>query len=508
MCMPELQVHPSVYVVALAQLLDGTSTTEIRAKNRALFQTCGYLEQPHTLHTSSYRWLLKQSDFRTLYRQYHRVLGVNVTEAPHVNIDEWLSPQSPQFNSDLAAAIFHYTPRAAKGDRFEICIATPEMQKASWRYGHKSQIILDGTFGLCDKRLLLFIVMGLDEERKGVPLAFLMFSAPLGNRQTSAGYNTAIIQKLLHAWKHSLGRHNGQIFHALVAITDTNLIECAALLIGFPGIWLLICKFHLRQSWRNHRNRELKGKSPGHKDIKARLRTFEEALVKTTSIGNARAAITYEREVLETLQESQSLPPGPIEKGITHLNYLSSYWLSENLWRSWSDYGRHIALKILQIPFEGVLPTTNHLESFNGLLKNKHLKRSQRNGRRIRVDVLVKSLTTQILPVIFAQRSMEKVEKKRIDELIWSIPGGAAVLAQRDSVLAATPSLYCYLTSDAHRDDRAYQILQDCQLSAPTEDSNQTGLIFVCHSSLAIDEDIHSRQYNLWMSSLLRMQRL
>ncbi|KAF7985164.1 hypothetical protein HWV62_7760 [Athelia sp. TMB] len=499
MRMPELQVHPSVYVVALAQLLDGASPGDIRAKNRALVESCGYSEQPRILGTSSYRWLLKQSDFRTLYRQYHRVSGVNVTEAPHINLDEWLSPQSPLFNRDLAKAIFHYSPRAAKGDRFEICIATPEMHEASWRYGHKSQIILDGTFGLCDKRLLLFIVMGLDEERKGVPLAFLMFSAPSGNRQTSAGYNTAIIQKLLQQWKHSLGRRNGETFIALVAITDTDLIERAALLIVFPGIWLLICKFHLRQSWRNHRNREVKGKSPGHKDIKARLRRLEEALVKTTSIEDANAAITHEREVLETLQQSQSLPPGPIEKGISHLNYLSSYWLSENLWKSWSDYGRHIASGILQIPFEGVLPTTNHLESFNGLLKNKHIKRWQRGGRRLRVDVLVKSLATQILPAIFAQRSVEKAEKIRIDELIRSIPGGAAVLAQRDSAVAAALSLYCYLTPDTHRDGKASIIMQDHQLSSPTEDNKQTGFFFVCYSSLAIDEDSNSQQYNLWL---------
>lgn len=204
------------------------------------------------------------------------------------------------------------------------------MREASWKYGHNSQIILDGTFGLCDKRLLLFIVMGLDEERRGVPLVFLMFSAPSGNRQTSAGYNTEIIAKLLKKWQESLGMRGGKAFKALVAITDTDLIERAALLIVFPGIWLLICKFHLRQSWRNHRNREVKGKTPGHMDIKARLRRLEEALVKSTSIDDARAAINHERDVLEALRDS--LPPGPIEKGICHLDYLSGYWMTEALW--------------------------------------------------------------------------------------------------------------------------------------------------------------------------------
>lgn len=82
------------------------------------------------------------------------------------------------------------------------------------------------------------------------------------------------------------------------------------------------------------------------------------------------------------------------------------------LWKSWSDHGRHIAAQILKCPFEGVLPTTNHLESFNGLLKNKHLHRWQRSGRRLHVDVLIKVMVTQILPAIFEQWVMEKAEKE------------------------------------------------------------------------------------------------
>ncbi|KAF8515192.1 hypothetical protein JB92DRAFT_2829740 [Gautieria morchelliformis] len=99
----------------------------------------------------------------------------------------------------------HYSPQAMKENRLEICIAIPAMQKAAWKYAHKSQVILDGTFGVCDCKLLLFIVMGIDEEKKGVPLAFLLFSAPSRNQHTAAGYTTDIIAKLLNEWKKSLG---------------------------------------------------------------------------------------------------------------------------------------------------------------------------------------------------------------------------------------------------------------------------------------------------------------
>ncbi len=61
--------------------------------------------------------------------------------------------------------------------------------------------ILDGTFRVCNSKVLLFIVMGLDEKKCGVPLAFLLFSALSGNKHTAAGYNTEIIARLLGAWK-------------------------------------------------------------------------------------------------------------------------------------------------------------------------------------------------------------------------------------------------------------------------------------------------------------------
>ena len=38
-----------------------------------------------------------------------------------------------------------------------------------------------------------------------------------------------------------------------VAITDTDTKERGALQAVWPGIWLLLCKFHVRQCWTNRR---------------------------------------------------------------------------------------------------------------------------------------------------------------------------------------------------------------------------------------------------------------
>ncbi|KAJ7279631.1 hypothetical protein C8J57DRAFT_990137, partial [Mycena rebaudengoi] len=244
---PPISVHPSVYAVALAQLRDGATFTDVKKKNREMLAARSYHDFPEDLHTHT-----TEHKF-----SFNRMNGMKVTEKPQINVDEWLNPQSPQYNATIAEAVFHYSARAEKGDRFEVCIATEQMRAAAWKYGHDNQIILDGTFGVCDSRLLVFIVMIIDENKKGIPVAFLLFSAPTENKQSSAGYNTTIIAKLLKAWQDSLTKCGhlygfaGVIFKPLTAITDTDLKERGALIIVFTTIWLLICRFHLRQSWKN-----------------------------------------------------------------------------------------------------------------------------------------------------------------------------------------------------------------------------------------------------------------
>lgn len=108
-----------------------------------------------------------------------------------------LDAKSPAYNKVFAVTVFHYSARATKDEHFKVCIVTGEMRDAVWRYSHQSQIILDSTFGLCDSKMLLFIVMGIDKKGRGVPLVFMMFSAPSGNQKTLFGYDTKILEKLI-----------------------------------------------------------------------------------------------------------------------------------------------------------------------------------------------------------------------------------------------------------------------------------------------------------------------
>lgn len=92
---------------------------------------------------------------------------------------------------------------------------------------------------------------------------------------------------------------------------------------------------------------------------------------------------------------------------LKYLDYLEEYWLPQDLWRSWSLAGRLRAAAVLGVPVEGILPTTNHLESFNRVLKRGYIRQSERGGRRLRFDVFFHYLISSIIPAIFEAKRHE-----------------------------------------------------------------------------------------------------
>lgn len=99
--------------------------------------------------TANIRYHLLKQDHSTLYRQFSRQNGIDITRIPQYNIDDWLNEDSVRFQPQFKHAMFHYQPQVQKEDRFEICISTDEMYEALWKYAHGNQILFDGTFGVC-----------------------------------------------------------------------------------------------------------------------------------------------------------------------------------------------------------------------------------------------------------------------------------------------------------------------------------------------------------------------
>ena len=71
--------------------------------------------------------------------------------------------------------------------------------------------MMDGTFGVSDETILLFIVMVLDELWRGVPVAYFLFSAAPGAKLFSSSYDHSILLEFLQDWRN--------------AVTNTHLLD-------------------------------------------------------------------------------------------------------------------------------------------------------------------------------------------------------------------------------------------------------------------------------------------
>ena len=59
--------------------------------------------------------------------------------------------------------VFYYMAWTHQNEQLKVCISTSEKDEATWKYAHRKQIILDGTFGVCLSHMLLFIAIGVDK---------------------------------------------------------------------------------------------------------------------------------------------------------------------------------------------------------------------------------------------------------------------------------------------------------------------------------------------------------
>ena len=144
----------------------------------------------------------------------------------------------------------------------------------------------------------------------------------------------------------------------------------------------------------------------------------------------AQELISQERQILSQLKELPDTTAAA-SAGISYLKYLTDTWMPPSLWHGWSQKGRIEASVILKIPIEGVIPTTNHLEAFNGILKRKHVHRWQHASKRLRFDLFVYLLITQILPGIFNHRSAQENYRAWLADRFRAQAGGVDLVATR-----------------------------------------------------------------------------
>ncbi|KAJ8089609.1 hypothetical protein PM082_014866 [Marasmius tenuissimus] len=222
------------------------------------------------------------------------------------------------------------------------------------------------------------------------------------------------------------------------------------------------------------------------------------------------ALIEHEVEVIQA-----DLPPDDPSRAaaLEHIRYLREYWMSngkqDDFWKSWSNIGREVASETLSCPVEDVLGTTNHLESFNNVLKNGRLAHVQRGGRRLRFDVLLKFVIQDMMPSIYEERTLLIEERNRRKARLLTLANGQELWnnfqeRQSPSKSCSTLPPVAFLLPDEARDAAAAGLVSHKQVGAPNWMSNMQGLNLTCISSLVAEHDRQSIEYQvqLWYSGL------
>ena len=177
--------------------------------------------------------------------------------------------------------------------------------------------------------------------------------------------------------------------------------------------------------------------------------------------------------------------------GLKYIEYLEVTWMPQSLWDSWSEEGRGHAAGVLGVDIGDVLPTTNHLESFNGVLKRKHISQWQRSGRKLRFDVLVFRLVLYIMPNIYAQfrliHSFEVWKKERFAN-VAGVQGVSRQLRTVDSTIRTPSGAIAWYPPDPIRDGFAKDIVR-LRLIVPIPSMKPFELWATCASTGANTSD-------------------
>ena len=191
-------------------------------------------------------------------------------------------------------------------------------------------------------------------------------------------------------------------------------------------------------------------------------------LISSVDHNIAMGILQQQRAAFMQLSQDVSAAPAA-HGGIKHIDYLITHWMPIAMWKSWSEWGRVAASTILNIPIEGVIPTTNHLESFNSILKQKHLPAHLRSGHRLHFDSLIHILITQILPGIYRHRKAQQEYRQWLETRFQAGAGGKNLAEVQKAVLDEralnSNKPVCWWEADVSRDRAAQEILNSRRLT-------------------------------------------
>ncbi|GBE82674.1 hypothetical protein SCP_0410590 [Sparassis crispa] len=414
---PCLPLHPDLHDYAMSLLRRREPIRLVRSKCLSWAKEHWQEQQGD----GSHRFHLTPYDSSSLYRTAARERGIPQRSSAADNLDCWFHSEDPRPPSPLfTSSCLHYQPYL-EGifERFEIIISTPQQRDAAWTFGYKKQIIMDGTFRICSARVLCFIIMVINDQNKGIPVAHIVFSAKKHTKAVHADYNGALLTRLVEKFKIGMGVNPlGDTFCAAVAMTDNDPRERLALETTWEDIlcilclfhtWedilCILCLFHTWQAWQNSLNKFMRGVPKGDpaKAVRSRLGAFLMRLLKViTNYTEAIAAFNTELQYFRMLGEKNDDEARWQSKvALAFLAYLQDYLKTRSFWKAWSRAGVIEAAARMGVLETQVARTSNHLESYNDKMKNIHFEPSKHSGRLPRIDVWIAVLITDVIPKFF-----------------------------------------------------------------------------------------------------------
>ena len=219
---PRIALHPKIWQYALDLIKLSVPLTQLQ-------QCCHDFAQDKfgdITGNSHYQFILSDHETSSLYWMIFSQMGIKQHSVVEENLDLWFCAQNPQPPSPgMSESCLYYQPCGNDiNDQFVVIISTPEQQAMAWQYGHKKLLLLDGTFGVNSARLLLFIGMVINTDRKGIPVIFIHFTAQKSTTAAHADYNGKLLQSLLLKWKQGMGKNpaDGTDFDIRVVLMDND----------------------------------------------------------------------------------------------------------------------------------------------------------------------------------------------------------------------------------------------------------------------------------------------
>ena len=411
-----IPVHPDLKAYALSLLHDNIPLMQLRQMCKHWAIQCWGDSQGDNYHC----FCLNQHDPSSLYCKISHECGIAPATATEENLDHWLCPDNPVPPNPLLAQSILYYQACIEGilDQLIIVITTPEMKATAWQYGHSHHILLDLTFGFSSAHANLLIIMALNEEKTGIPIGLIIFTAKVDAKAVHANYNTQLIKSLLEKWRKGLGTLDGSEFAFLepqVATMDYDTCEHTTLQEIWPSTLLLLCMFHVWQCWHNGLNRHLAvvPKGPDRLVIRCHLVKFLMWLLKEiTSYSDAIQAYNNQIVHFQQLGKKDDRISKLQSRGVlAFLHYLNSYLHVPSLWFAWSMGGIIEAASHLKVPVHDIPCTNNHLESFNGRIKLKYFEMYMHGGRLPCIDLWVLLIVTKVIPDFFQEWADHQVQQ-------------------------------------------------------------------------------------------------